>query len=186
MAKPLMNKKNIEKLNADLAEALRIPVADAFQSQYLKVIDKFEKDYIPKRYVRTGGIGEATSASSSSGFGVNYGRLKGYDKEVIGVAVGGEYIEDEPYWTLFEKFNSSGRKLYRMSHRDLKKAVVGNAFGAGRHGNEISWANYVPKKMSPTPKELMNKWWQTFIHGEEFGDMVRSVLAKLYSGEVIR
>lgn len=168
--------KNVNELKREIRKKTQIAINNALEeinfdieSKYEYTIEQFYRHYDPIYYRRTYSLYLASNAHSDISKTIKKINEKEY---IVGINVSSSNYPNNPY------------------HFDLD-TVFTNAFERGIHGINESVADSmnkknkykisnIPPKMEPSPKRIMNDWWNKYKAKDNLDSIFRKHLNRIF------
>lgn len=141
------------RVSKEATKLSALSVAEEITDAYKKTVSDFYKDYKPSSYRRTYNLYSAISTYGRYGRALLDGKTIKADGglgHIVHIEASGEYIDGHPYIS------------YKIVGNQYSKSIASNnevfhtTFVEGFHGTMIPFTYYIPKKMAPTPRVVMN------------------------------
>ena len=164
----------INKSTNEMLQGVYENILHEIERNYEDVVDKFYQDYTPRSYRRTYSTYLASDAYSGK-YELRQNLTGDLAIMHVGIKVSTKNISGNPYLL------------------GDKAQIFENTFVYGHHGGRFvksdgTFSRFSPKNgtmplyiktMTPTPKQLMDKWFEKFTNGNQINQIINREMTKM-------
>lgn len=164
--------EKISLIARNAAKETAMEIAREIDKEYKSAIKAFYKDYSPTSYDRTFSLFTASPLYGNRRINRVVRQVDGGRAYLVNYEISGENIHGKPYVDYI--ISGNGYKSVTASN----SKVLYTTFNVGMHGGMLPWNTYMPKKMTPTPKERMDTLFRKITSRGKVNKMLLKYISK--------